>query len=175
MTDDREIRALKQEAARIEEDALHSAKGHFNAEDRWQFVNLSMGIGTALVAGASGVTAFSEQPVISGLLAFLAAFIAGANTALNPESRSADHGQSGRKYKTLSNRARIFREVHATHLGNEQARTAFATLGDQRDELNESSRAIPRWAYERAINDIDQGRATYQIDKVDHDRERISK
>lgn len=175
MTVDHEIRAIKQEAARIEEDALHSAKGHFNAEGRWQLVNLSMGIGTALVAGASGVSAFSEQPIISGLLAFAAAFIAGASTALNPESRSSDHEQSGRKYKTLSNRARIFREVQVINLEIEQARAAFATLGEQRDELNESSRAIPRWAYERAIKDIDQGRATYQIDKVDYDRERISK
>lgn len=174
MTDDHEIRAIIQEAARIEEDALHSAKGHFNAEDRWQLVNLSMGIGTALVAGTSGVSAFSEQPIISGLLAFLAAFIAGANTALNPESRSADHGQSGRKYKTLSNRARIFRKVHAIQLDAEQARAAFTALSEQRDELNENSPAIPRWAYERAIEDIDQGRSTYQIDKVNHDSERIS-
>lgn len=174
MTVDHEIRAIKQEAARIEEDALHSAKGHFNAEGRWQLVNLSMGIGTALVAGASGVSAFSEQPIISGLLAFVAAFIAGASTALNPESRSSDHGQSGRKYKTLLNRARIFREVQAMQLDNEQARATFAALSDQRDELNENSRAIPRWAYERAIKDIEQGRSTYQIDKVKHDSERIS-
>jgi len=174
MIDDHEIRVVKQESARIEEDALHSAKGHFNAEDRWQLVNLSLGIGTAVVAGVSGVSAFSEQPIISGLLAFLAAFIAGANTALNPESRSADHGQSGRKYKTLSNRARIFREVHAIQLDTEQARAAFTALSEQRDELNENSPAIPRWAYERAIKDIDQGRSTYQIDKVNHYSERIS-
>lgn len=174
MSEDDEIKAMKMEASRVEEDALHSAKGHFNAEERWQLVNLCMGIGTAIVAASSGVSAFAEQPLISGLLAFLAALIAGANTALSPENRSADHGQSGRKYKALSNRARIFREIQAARLDAGEARAAFAEITGQRDDLIESSRGIPRWAYERAARDINQGRATYHIDKVKHDIERLS-
>lgn len=174
MTQSDEVTVMKMEASRVEEDALHSAKGHFNAEERWQLVNLCMGIGTAVVAATSGVTAIADKPLVSGLLAFLAALIAGANTALSPEKRSADHGQSGRKYKALSNRARIFREIRTMQLDANEARAAFAEITGQRDDLIESSRGIPRWAYERAAKDISQGRSTYLIDKVKHDIERLS-
>jgi hypothetical protein len=38
------IESIKKEAERIEEDALHSAKGHLNASQMWKFVHYILGI-----------------------------------------------------------------------------------------------------------------------------------
>ncbi len=61
--------AYTRESQRIEEDALYSAKGHFEAARTWSRIHLWIGLPTAILAAVSGVSAFKDETVIAGALA----------------------------------------------------------------------------------------------------------
>lgn len=51
---------LSTEAHRIEEDTEHSAKGHFNAAERWGLYHLAIGLPAAVPAAIAECTAFAD-------------------------------------------------------------------------------------------------------------------
>ena len=155
---------IARECERIEEDAMHSAKGHFNTEAGWNRKHVALGVGAVLVASAAGQQAFVENSYVAAGLAFLAAFIAGLATFLSPEKRAEAHGRAGRHYNSLKNRTRIFRTIDLATLDGEVARQRLEVLSEQRNDLNETSPGIPRWAYVRAKRDIDAKMGVYQVD-----------
>ncbi|MED5550273.1 MAG: SLATT domain-containing protein [Pseudomonadota bacterium] len=156
--------AIARECERIEEDALHSAKGHFNTEAGWNRKHLALGIGSVLVASVAGQQAFVDNTYVAAALAFLAAFLAGLATFLSPEKRAEAHGRAGRHYSSLKNRTRVLRTVDLPNLDDEEARQRLETASEQRNDLNETGPGIPRWAYMRAKKDIDARMGAYRAD-----------
>ena len=156
------------ECRRIEEDAAHSAKGHFNAEAGWQRRHWALGIATVAVAAFGGQQAIVASHAVAAGLGFTAAFLAGLATFLSPEKRAEAHGRAGRHYNSLKNRTRILRTVDLPRLDEADARQRLEIASEQRNDLNETSPGIPRWAYLRAKTDIDSGMANYRTDGDAH-------
>lgn len=167
MPEDQTVAAVVKEAERIEEDALYSAKRHFNAAATWNAVHLWLGLPTALIAGVSGVSALSHHTVIAGILALLVAGLTALTTFLNPSQRATNHHDFGNRYNALRNKTRILREIdaptgHPTELVKE-----LKALNRERDELNQKAPQTPRWAFIRARAGIEEGEAQYRADNPD--------
>ncbi|MBL4583622.1 MAG: SLATT domain-containing protein [Pseudomonadales bacterium] len=159
------VDAVIAETYRIEEDALHSMKGHFNAGSLWSKAHLLLGLPSAVLAAWAGIEAFSDNPEMTAILALLAAALTSTMTFLSPQQVADNHKNSGREYNILKNRVRRFREIDLLQLEDDAITKTITELAGKRDALNSMSPDIPRWAYEKAKKDIDAGRADYNIDK----------
>jgi len=157
---------LIKETERIEEDALYSMKGHYNAAVTQNSLNLRLGLPAAIIAGIAGGTALAQCPELAGVLAFITAGLTGAMTFLKPSEKSEQHKSSAARYHSLRNTIRRFREIEiASSEDIDALKEKLYQYGETHDELNELSPSIPRKAYELAKKDIDAGRAKYQADK----------
>lgn len=157
------------EARRIEEDSLHSAKGHFVAANFWTNFHLWIGVPTAIlaaIAGASALSQFENHNIIAGILAIIVTALTAVTTFLNPNERANSHLNAGNKYNSLRNKARIFCEIDTC--GDDSDYEFIKQLKDlakQRDDLNQNSPQIPKWAFKRARKGIEEGEANYTVDK----------
>lgn len=159
------IQKLVAECHRIEEDAEHSSKGHYNAGDRWARYHLSLGLPAAIVAAIAGAAAFKDCPELAGSLALISTALTTVLTFLKPSERAEMHKSVGSQYHALRNQTRIFREIElADGLAADAARKRLLELARIRDELNAASPGIPRRDYEKAVGDICAGRSRYQVD-----------
>ena len=160
------LQKLAVEARRIEEDAEHSAKGHFNAAERWGHYHLGIGLPAAVLAAIAGGTAFGDMPEVAGILAILSTALTTVLTFLKPSEHAENHKAVAGQYLALRNQTRIFREIELEDGEDiDAAKTRLIDLSNSRDELNQTSPGISRRDYEKAKADIDTGRSQYQADK----------
>ena len=145
---------IVEEAQRVENDTLYSAKGHFEAANGWKNFHIFLGIPTVIcsaVAGASAFSQFDNHTTIAGILAILAAALTAVSTFLNPNELASAHQNIGNRYTALRNRARTFYTMDALiETSDQELVKQLKELIKQRDELNAGSPPIPRWAYQRA-------------------------
>lgn len=163
---------LIKEAKRIEEDCKYSANSHFIASNRWSKYHLWIGIPSSIiatVAGASILSQFDQYDYLSGILAIIVAALTATSTFLNPSGKASNHQSSGTKYRSLSNRSRIFYEIDClSELSEGELSKSLTELSKQRDDLNENSPQIPRWAYEKTKIGIEKGETDYEVDERVH-------
>jgi hypothetical protein len=163
--DPKVLEVVLDEAQRIDEDAKHSAKSHFEAADIWAYRNLCIGIPTTLLAAVAGVSALTKFPVLGGILALLAAGASAVQTFLRPGERSAGHLKAGNGYKGLQNDVRIFRTIECVQRATDPTLVEeLKSLSQRRNTLNTESLQCSRKAFERARRGIEQGEATYAVD-----------
>lgn len=154
------------ESGRIEEDALHSAKGHFAAAGRWDSVHFAIGIPGTIAAAGAGLTALKEFPVAAASLATVGAVLAAIGTFLNPSGRANAHLVAGNQYLALRNAARIFREIEMLVPATAADIVArLRQLTEKRDELNAASPRIARWAYQQGKKALERGEARHEVDR----------
>lgn len=156
------------EAKRIEEDAIHSAKGHFNASMYWRRIHFWIGIPAticAAIAGASALAAFQYHEVIAGVLSIVATILSALATFINPNQKAEIHQTSGTYFSALKNKIRLFYNIEIAQLDDLKATREIKKYGNERDDLNKKSPEISTRAFNKAKNGIDQGEATYAIDK----------
>jgi len=154
------------EAQRIEEDAEHSAKGHFNAADRWAGYHLWIGLPSAVIAAIAGGSAFNDMPILAGSLAMVSTALMTTLTFLKPSEHAENHKAVAGQYLSLRNQTRLFRELELIETSDiSEAKNRLFALANIRDELNQASPGIARQDYERAKADIDEGRSKYRTDK----------
>jgi hypothetical protein len=158
--------SLSAEVSRIEEDALYSSKGHFEAAALWSDTHLWLGIPTALLAAAGGISALKEQSLAAGIIGGIVAALTAVATFLNPSGKSNTHHLAGTRFSALKNQARILREIDLLRADSELSALVASVkeLAKRRDELNEASPQPPRWAFKRARRAIEAGEAEYQVD-----------
>ncbi|GGE94564.1 SLATT domain-containing protein [Shewanella carassii] len=157
------LKEYQSETNRIEEDAIHSAKAHYNAAERWSHINLFIGIPNAVLAAFAGVEAFKGSEVLAGSLAIAVAAITAISTFLNPGDRASNHKRCAGEYLALKNRSRIFNKIDCERIESEDKLDAiFKELVDKRDNLNSTSPQIPSWAFKKAKKGIDAGEADYK-------------
>ena len=87
--DQGKIDALRKEAERLEEDALYSSKGHFNAEDTWVRRNYWLGVPATVLGAVAGATLIKSQPEWATAFTLLASLLTGLMTFLKPNEREA--------------------------------------------------------------------------------------
>lgn len=160
------LNALVKEAERIEEDSIHSAKAHFNAGDTWKRRHYWLGIPATLLGALTGAAIVKGCPELAALLSLTATLLTALVTFLKPTDRASMHKSAGDQYLALRNDTRFFREIElleseitCTHSDN------LKTLAQRRNELNQSSPEIPRRAFEKARQGIDEGETQYRADK----------
>lgn len=157
--------ALRREAARIEEDCLHSAKGHFSAGRIWSNIHFAVGLPAAVMAASASKAAFDNDDITAGVLAIIAAALVAMVTFLNPQARANAHHTAGTRYNSIRNQVRIVREIDMiSDKPTEDLTDLVKRLGTERDRLNESSPQIPRWAFLMAKKGIAAGEADYAVD-----------
>lgn len=160
------VQKIAAEACRIEEDSEHSFKGHHNAADRWGRYHLWIGLPAALVAALASAAAFKDCPELAGGLALFSTALTTVLTFLKSSERAEIHKSAAGQFHKLRNQTRIFREIElAVGLSEADARERLLQLASQRDDLNATAPGIPRSDYEKAKQDIDEGRARYQVDQ----------
>jgi conflict system pore-forming effector with SLATT domain len=156
--------ACLSELAHLEEDALYSAKGHFEAGRAWQDRHQQLGLPAAIISGIAGVSAlstFDHHNIIAGVLALVAASLGSVNAFLNPAERASHHHNFGNDYNSLRNQARVVATIEAHSLADNELKGRVVDLSSLRDQLNKKAPQIPRKAFERARKGIEEGEATY--------------
>lgn len=83
--------ALHREAERLDEDALYSSKGHFNAEDIWVRCNYWLGVPATILGAVAGATLIKSQPEWATAFTVLASLLTGLITFLKPNERATLH------------------------------------------------------------------------------------
>jgi len=155
------------EAKRIEEDSLYSAKGHFYAGQCWLNTNLWLGGLSAVlsaVAGASALSQFDYHNIVAGGLSIVVAGLTAVITFINPNERATVHQKAGNKYNALRNDTRIFYDLEVSEVDDIKAIDDLKRLNDRRNKLNIESHQIPKWAFEKARKGIEEGEAKYRVD-----------
>jgi len=164
--DQAKIFALRREAERLEEDALYSSKGHFNAEDTWVQRNYWLGVPATALGAIAGAALVKSQPELASVFALLASLLTGLMTFLKPNERASTHRTAAGQFLTLRNEARFFREIEL--LETEKLRELperLKVLASTRNELNQKSPIIPRRAFVAARKGIEEGEATHKVDE----------
>jgi len=161
--------AIIDEAKRIEENCLHTAKGHFEAAQFWANFHLWIGIPAVVLAGIAGAAAFAkfdQNNIIAGILSLIVVVLTSIATFLNPKDRSGSHLSAGNNYDSLLTRVRIFWTIDCRE---EESDSVLATklkdFSDQRDKLNRECLQVPKWAFEKARKGIEEGEAAYKVDQ----------
>jgi hypothetical protein len=158
--------AIIKEAKRIEENCLLSSKGHFVAAGFWTNFSLWVGIPTTIMAVVAGILSFSTYNCYAGLLSIIVAILTALTTFLNPKERSNGHFVAGNNYDSLLTKARIFWTIECKRENSlEILESKLNDLSGQRERLNRDCPQIPKWAYKKAKNGIEDGEATYIVDK----------
>lgn len=165
-SDQDKISALRREAERLEEDALYSSKGHFNAEDAWVRRHYWLGVPATALGAIAGAALIKSQPEWASAFTLLASLLTGLMTFLKPNERAAMHRTAAGQFLALRNDARFFREIElldSDRMGELPER--LKALSSARNELNQKSPSIPRRAFFAARKGIEEGEATHKVDK----------
>lgn len=162
------ISALRNEAKRIEEDSLYSSKSHFNVENSWESRNYWLGVPATLLAAVAGAALIKSHPDLASIFAMTASLLTGLMTFLKPNERAAVHRAAAGKYLALRNDTRCFRQIELLQEDRLSEQTEILrTLSERRNELNQSSPRIPRWAFVAARKGVEEGEASYKVDQED--------
>jgi hypothetical protein len=166
VVDQDKISALRREAERLEEDALYSSKGHFNAEDTWVRRNYWLGVPATVLGAIAGATLIKSQPEWATAFTLLASLLTGLMTFLKPNERAALHRAAAGQFLALRNETRFFREIELLQSDRlDELPERLKALSAVRNDLNLKSPSIPRRAFVAARKGIEEGEATHNVDK----------
>lgn len=162
------------EAKRLEESTLFSCKGHHQAAQSWKNRHLWLGLPTVIISALVGVAAFTkyadEYPyvgVVGVVFAFVVPVLSGITTFFNPNEKEAAHLAAAHGFDRLNNAARMFWSIDcwAADATDEGLTSQLKLLVAEKDELNKSSPQIPRSAYIKAKKGIEDGEASFKVDR----------
>jgi hypothetical protein len=135
--------AMRQEAARLEEDATLSSKGHADAEQRWMRRHYWMGVPATALCVVAGVSLIKGRPNLASPFVLVAATLTGLLTLLKPNDRAAFHRSAAGHFLALRNDARFFREVETLHPERPlDLPDRMQNLTARRNELSQTSPGI---------------------------------
>jgi hypothetical protein len=165
-TDQNTIDAIRREAERLEEDAVYSSKGHFNAESTWMRINYCLGIPATILAALAGATLIKNCPEFGSIAALLASLLTGLMTFIKPNERAVMHRTAGGEYLALRNNVRLFREIEIPQSNQlEKLIMSLKQFSEVRNDINKKSLGIPHYAFIIARKGIEEGQAIYNVDK----------
>ncbi|NTW70278.1 MAG: SLATT domain-containing protein [Chlorobiaceae bacterium] len=158
---------ITQEAGRVEEDCIFSAKGHMNAAATWRRVNYYLGIPATCLTALAGASAANMivDSEYAPMIACLSTIITALLTFIKPEEKADLHSKSGGSLNSLKNNIRIFRDIEVFQSEDtEFLANKLHLLSDERNKLNKESLSIPYFAYRKAKKGIEMGESSYKID-----------
>lgn len=164
---EKQLIALQCEAKRLEEDTTYSSKGHYNAASRWECCNLYLGVpATILAAVAAGSTLVEALPGLTIFCTLIVSILTGLMTFLSPNERATLHRSAAGRLLALRKEVLFFRNIELLQ-GRRLSELSekLRALIVRENELNQNSPTIPKWAFLKARKGIEQGEATYKVDK----------
>lgn len=160
--------AIIEEAKRIEENCLYTAKGHFNTAQFWTNFNLLLGVPIVVLAAISSASLLSKfyyYNIIASILSMIILVLTSISTFLNPNERANNHLKSGNNYDSLLSRIRIFWSIDCRKENSDEILSEkLKDLSDRRDRLNRECPQVPPWAYKKAKKGIEAGESKYKVD-----------
>lgn len=157
--------AIIEEAKRIEENCLYSAKGHYVAAHFWSKFHLWIGVPSVILAAIAGTTAFVKHSTIAGIISICVTILTAISTFLDPKQRNSSHFAAANNYDTLQSSVRRFWSIECRSGASEDLLThKLDDFSVERDRLNRESPQIPRWAFIIAKKNIANGEADYSVD-----------
>ena len=133
---------------------------------RWRIGHLWIGVPKTVCAAGTGVSAFSNPPIVTGVLAVVVAVGSGLDTFLNPNERHRRHRDAGNAYRALNNHAQIFRTTECVAVTDPSVlRAKLQELDQRRNDLNQGSPIISRPAFEAARRGIEAGDPKHRVDQ----------
>ena len=157
---------LELEASRLEESAKFAAQSQFEAAKSWRAWNWVLG---GLATGASGIGgvltfASGDLQMLGGGLAIAAALSAAVLTTLRPGTQ-ADAAQSvANEYLAIQGDARRFRLLGLPDMDPSASYESVKALAEQSKRINAQAAPPPRFAYQRAKTNIENGGQTHEVD-----------
>ncbi|MGB3475144.1 MAG: SLATT domain-containing protein [Mycobacterium sp.] len=162
MSDDTNITSveksrLEAEAARIEESAMYSAQGQFEAAKVWQQVHWALGCSMTGGSAMAGILAFASGTlqILSGSLAVLSALAGAIITTLRPDRKAQKAVLNANNYLRIQGSARRCRNLRAHTFNSVQDGSAeVERIANNIADINTAAEPIPRLAYRRARRNI---------------------
>jgi hypothetical protein len=149
---------LIQEADRLLEDALWAEKQHFAMATIWRRLHLWLGIPSALMAGAAGVSAIQSYPNLAAGLAASSAIVTTLLTFLSPEEMGRRHYDAAVGYSTVRGRLRRYRNIEAESPEfQNNGSTRINELAEEKKSLMDSAPHIGGLSYRLAKRSIENG------------------
>lgn len=166
MKDELKLKIIS-ESKCIEEDALYSFKGHFNAAALWEKVHFWLGISTTVLSTIAGATIFAKSTgnwnFIAGSFGLIAGILAAVSTFIAPHKRVHTHRLAGSDYQLIRNMSRLLYEVKVmSNCSSDSLIEELEKLREKQSTLSKEHPTIPNWAFKNAQSGINDGEAKYQ-------------
>jgi len=159
--------AMRKEAKRIHESAMHSAQNQLEYSKTWRSVDRWLGGAAALLAAVAGAGALSEVVTSkwAGLIALISAGMGAVATSLGaPKTKTQAHA-TGNAYLALQQDCRTFIEVDLDYVPVSEAREILSKLTARHQELNATAEIPSKRARKKAKKNIDEGNQHYEVDE----------
>lgn len=166
--------AADAEAQRLHESVMTSAQGQFEASKVWRVWNWLLGGFTGAASGLAGVLTFASDGLqtLSGCLALAAAVTAAADTTIKPDKRAERAHASANEYLSVQAAVRKFQTLDVPTKDFHSLRQLLDDHSARVDAVNKASDPIPRFAYNKASDNIAKGGQSYAVDA--HAREKAN-
>lgn len=129
MTVNRELLRVQQEAH--EEMLFHAMQASLGRRSRYAY-----GVVSALLAGAAGTTALTQEaPALVAALAFASPVVAALQQIARPETRAQQHHELRARYESIDRDARTFLAIDFDPDDVEEARARLRDLNGKLHEL----------------------------------------
>ena len=168
-------RELVLELHRLEESVEVAAQSQFEHAKIWRVLHYVLGslaAGLAAIAGGVGVSAIGADQLteawsapVAAALALFSAVATALVTALKPAETYSRATQVGNEYLDLQSHARTFRNIDLPVISIDDARLQLQTIMERRHTINKSANPPFRFAYRRAISNIESGSTEYAVDR----------
>src|SRR6266566_2919405 len=144
---------LRKEAERVEEDALFSGKGHYNAVSRWLAAHRCLGTAAAAGSTLAGIAVLRQwNPFLAMTAAAIAALSSVVITTMKPNEEADRHQRACDRYFAIQNRARIFRNIQLIdpNGSSDEAIQGVKNISESLAEVRTGGPIIPRHAFDKA-------------------------
>jgi len=153
-------------------DATWSARSLQKAAARWATISLLLGLPASVVAaltaaGAGAAALLSKVPLLTAILALVAAVIAAAKAVLKPDETYQGYARKGASYLALRNDTRQFRSIRlrTPAIDAQELEKDLSALNQRLNSLGQQPPIrIPTWAYNEAKRSVAKGESEYAGD-----------
>ena len=160
------IENIKQEAERLKEDCIYSAKGHLDSAKFWRCLYYWLMIFSILSLCLSFTLTLIDGQLCTVICGLISSFITVILIFLNPQEKYLSHQNSGNKFLSLRNQIRIFNDIEIKNSNYiDEYTKRLIEFSKERNSLNENSLPIAETGYKNVKKQIEEETHIYEVDK----------
>jgi SMODS and SLOG-associating 2TM effector domain family 4 len=167
------LKSIDNAAKELIVDSLYTGRGHQQAGLRYYNLNYLIGVPASIISavsssGAALTAIFGANQAYTALLAIIATIFTSLRAFLKTDKLAEEHALKGRRYISLRNDVRIFRDIDLNSGQSiEELRKQLDAFRKRYNDLNEIPPLhIPRKDYLAAKKSIEAGESSYIGDKA---------